>query len=445
MLRNKWLERTPPSVRPPARREAQASRHPAATPLSHTVRLRGGDMSELSIRVGCLIVLLCLAVVPLSFPGDSVVAQGGGSLEPPAVFHTGDRAGQDFIVSIEKTGGTIWVASLGRLSQVGDADTLLLFSLPDTIDNAVEAGEPVASRRISGLSMCPARRDPYDGSIWIGVNDGGPCEHSDYVSIGRDAKSWLKPGGLLVFEAARRRWRFYPPVTGKVSSRTYSLAFDSTSVWVWGQYPLVQWETEGVYRHDRATGAIEFFPCNFRYSPEIGALDCRVSANLLAVLHDDLWFGQAKLDRRTGAWTSYAAATGREDRDVCVVKSDGSRLWLGYNSGRVVCYDPGSDKCESQVLPPFRGAITSLVSSVGYVVAGVGWLQWDRTQNWWTGGGGILVLNRGTTKWCLVDSIPGIPSQAVTALLLDGDMLWVGTSKGLVRWSLPGLLSRCKM
>ena len=35
---NKWLKRTPPSVTPPARREAQASRHPAAAPLSHTVR-----------------------------------------------------------------------------------------------------------------------------------------------------------------------------------------------------------------------------------------------------------------------------------------------------------------------------------------------------------------------------------------------------------------------
>jgi len=34
---NKWLKRTPPSVTPPARREAQASRHPAAPPLSHTV------------------------------------------------------------------------------------------------------------------------------------------------------------------------------------------------------------------------------------------------------------------------------------------------------------------------------------------------------------------------------------------------------------------------
>jgi hypothetical protein len=34
---NKWLERTPPSVTPPARRETQASCHPAATPLSDTV------------------------------------------------------------------------------------------------------------------------------------------------------------------------------------------------------------------------------------------------------------------------------------------------------------------------------------------------------------------------------------------------------------------------
>ena len=33
---NKWLKRTPPSVTPPAG-EAQASRHPSATPLSHTV------------------------------------------------------------------------------------------------------------------------------------------------------------------------------------------------------------------------------------------------------------------------------------------------------------------------------------------------------------------------------------------------------------------------
>jgi len=33
---NKWLKRTPPSVTPPARTEAQAPRH-LAPPLSHTV------------------------------------------------------------------------------------------------------------------------------------------------------------------------------------------------------------------------------------------------------------------------------------------------------------------------------------------------------------------------------------------------------------------------
>jgi hypothetical protein len=44
---NKWLKRTPPSVTPPAGTEAQASCHPAAPPLSHTVRVPGLSPSGL--------------------------------------------------------------------------------------------------------------------------------------------------------------------------------------------------------------------------------------------------------------------------------------------------------------------------------------------------------------------------------------------------------------
>jgi len=49
---NKWLKRTPPSVTPPAGAETQASCHPAATPLSHTVGRIGGSHWALEVRVG---------------------------------------------------------------------------------------------------------------------------------------------------------------------------------------------------------------------------------------------------------------------------------------------------------------------------------------------------------------------------------------------------------
>lgn len=386
-----------------------------------------------------------LAIIALCLPVGAGVWNSQESLDTSAVFHTGDRAGQDFIVSIEKAGGTLWVGSQGHLSHVGDTDTLVLASLPDSVECAVEGGQAIASRRISHFSMYPARFDSYEGSLWVGINDCTPCCHADYLSAGSDGTHWLKPGGILLFEPTVGRWRFYPPTKGKVSSRTYSVAFDSSSVWIWGQYPSVEWETEGVYRHDRGSGAISFIASDFGYNHGIAALECHVPTDLLAVLHDDLWFGQAKLDGRAETWTSYSGATGRANRDVSVVKSDGRKLWFGYNSGVVICYNPESGKFEPQVLPASRGAVTCFAFSDSCTLAGVGWIEWDRKQKTLCSGGGILARDRSAADWKFVESIPGLPSAAVTGLRLDNDTLWVGTNKGLVRWSLSALLLRSRM
>jgi hypothetical protein len=80
ILPNKWLKRTPPSVTPPARREAQASCHPSAPPLSHTVGRSDGGIDVRAVEAAVL--LLCCLFTSAALADDVPLAVGlGGGLD----------------------------------------------------------------------------------------------------------------------------------------------------------------------------------------------------------------------------------------------------------------------------------------------------------------------------------------------------------------------------
>ena len=383
-------------------------------------------------------VLVVILAATTMMQGPTGAAFGEGVPSKPTLYGNGQSQPCLFIASLELVDGDLWVGCYDGLCRLDGDGELTPVNLPDTVECAIGSAEHAALRKIPPYQIHSMRRDPFSHYVWVGLNDERPCAHADYISIRRGL---LKPGGLLCYDEARSSWRFYPPTEGQVSSRTYSIAFDSASVWVWGRYPLVSWETEGVYRHDRTTGAITFIPAELGHVGGILGVNCGLPTDLLTIFNDRLWFGQAQLIDQAGIWVSFDGVTGQANRDVTVVKSDGRLLWFGYNNGLITCYSPETGRWDIQELPRHIGAITCFAFTDGLVLAGVGYAEWHPEERRWHGSGELLVLDRQRGAWGYVNSLEGIPSISVNTLLLDGDTVWIGANRGLVKWSLAGLLS----
>ena len=153
--------------------------------------------------------------------------------------------------------------------------------------------------------------------------------------------------------------------------------------------------------------------------------------------------GTAGRDGR-GQRVSTRPQTGQPNSAVSVVKSDGRLLWFGYTSGVIVSYNPRSGIWEIHELPVHYGAVTSFAFTDDFVLAGLANVDFDREKKDLVSGGGILILDRAAGRWGCVRADERIPSLSTNAFLLEGDTLWIGTAQGLVKWSLPGLLSVCE-
>jgi hypothetical protein len=383
-----------------------------------------------------VLVAMTVAATMIQSAAEGIFAQEVSS--GPTLYGDEQNWARRFVASLEIVDGDLWVDTYGGLCRLDADGRLIPLDLPDTVRCAIGPRKHAALKRIPPYQIHSMRQDPFSRDVWIGLNDDRPCAHGDYAGT---KENRLKPGGILRFDEASGSWLFYPPTRDQVSARTYSIAFDSASVWVWGRYPLDGSEKAGVYRHDRATGGITFIPADLGYEKGIMALNCGLPSDLLTVFNNRLWFGQAQLVDQKGIWASFDHATKQANRDVSVVKADGRLLWLGYNNGVIIRYSPDTGTWDTQELPLHVGAITCFAFTDSLVLASVGCEEWDPKERLRRNSGGLLVLDRQRGAWGYVSSFGEIPSMSINTFLLDGDTLWIGGNGGLIKWSLPGLLS----
>jgi hypothetical protein len=330
-------------------------------------------------------------------------------------FTTSDGLPGDPVIALARLGDDIWIGSAGKGLCALSRTTLKTrcVALPGDWWAAL---------------AYPVQPDRRGDTLWFGVNDGVPAMHADYISgppVGGD-----KPGGLCLYDPATDRKFYHTPKEGLHSSRVYSLLVEEDAVWVWGLYPMVSWEKEGLSKHDRKKGEWNFIPLDFGYRCFSG----EYPPSLLASTGKEIWFGQSCMDKESGKWTSLSDKTGRENGAVTSVAADGRVVWIGFLGGAAVRLDV--DKGESVRMEKLGtgGAVTCFAFDEKHVfVGGAG-----ATPDGKPSGGWLLAADKQGSNWFDLGSEAGLSGAEIRVLLPDGDVLWAGTERGLARivlWS----------
>jgi ligand-binding sensor domain-containing protein len=154
--------------------------------------------------------------------------------------------------------------------------------------------------------------------------------------------------------------------------------------------------------------------------------DGLLSNNVFSILVDDdaIWFGTNKgVNRYDGRWRSFPTSlfsrTAAQRRDAApsgaitaMAKAvHGQGIWLGTSDGSIARWDG----VKWQQVTILSAGIEAMAD-----VDGVLWLATAK---------GLYLYDAG-----LVRSVPGLAGQAVHDIVTDGDVVWVGTSRGL--WQL---------
>jgi ligand-binding sensor domain-containing protein len=130
--------------------------------------------------------------------------------------------------------------------------------------------------------------------------------------------------------------------------------------------------------------------------------------------------GSALPAAAAGPWTSFLRA-----RTVTDVVADTSEVWSATLEGGLLHYDRVT-------------GVTSQVTREPDGLAGnqLNALAVDRSGRLWVGtqGNGLSFLSADRKQWGLVNQFDGLPSDTVNVLTVDGDTLWIGSTRGISLW-----------
>jgi diguanylate cyclase (GGDEF)-like protein len=264
---------------------------------------------------------------------------------------------------------------------------------------------PTAPTGIGSNSIWSLHQDGA-GTLWVGTFSGG-----------LDVST---PNGAAI--------RLYRPSVGDPDG----LSYNAVPSFAEGRDGHVWVATDG-------GGLNRFDPRTRRFTRYTTAnTDLRTDA-VVGVLEDrrgDLWVadwgaGVARFDRRRRRFVAYTTANSDipDDNVYELLEDRGGRLWVGTDHGVVAMFDPA------------RGAFTRrhVVAAPGLVPSSVLLLRELADGTFAVGqrDGGVTILdpNTGAQSHYVADGggPARLASNAVRALLVDGDALWVGTDAGLDR------------
>jgi ligand-binding sensor domain-containing protein len=122
----------------------------------------------------------------------------------------------------------------------------------------------------------------------------------------------------------------------------------------------------------------------------------------------------------SGAWQTYLRPT-----VFSATLADADTVWCASRDGGLLQFTPSRGSFASFTREPNALASNQLSA-----------LAIDRSRRLWVGtsGAGASVLSANRASWSLVNAFDGLPSDSVSALAVDGDTVWIGTTAGLALW-----------
>jgi len=151
---------------------------------------------------------------------------------------------------------------------------------------------------------------------------------------------------------------------------------------------------------------------------------------------DDVWVGTmrgtSRYNKKKDIWTTYASDNHKHTHainegglsSVCI---DGDTVWFGNDSG-VTMYDENNKRWNSYTVDD--GLDSNRITCIAKKTANFS------TSSLWFGtfGAGVMKFDKTTRKWQTYSRKDGLAHNCVLSIAVDGDVLWIGTQRGLNRY-----------
>ncbi|MAF13105.1 hypothetical protein CMK11_21850 [Candidatus Poribacteria bacterium] len=233
------------------------------------------------------------------------------------------------------------------------------------------------------------------------------------LAVGRDSVWVGTYRGANRYDSTTDSWNVYQRQDGLVEGATAAIGIADNLVWLGS-------EDSGISVYDEVNRS---FVQTFTKS------DLLNSDDITAILSDgsSIWIGAGnggaqRYIRAVDSWIQYTTDDGLASNHVSAIAVHGDEVWLGTRDNGVSVYDKVRNRWTHYAKadsPPEEEIVDIAEDADGAV-----WLATPR---------GLYRHEPSTDAWTRFGKRDGLPTEYITAVETRGDVLWVGTSRGLSR------------
>ncbi len=273
-----------------------------------------------------------------------------------------------------------------------------------------------------GLNRYDKERGQWDSFT---VKDG--LANNTVLSIAVDGDLvWIGTrDGVSRYELHANTWTRYMPRDGLAGREISCIAVDSRFIWFG--------TPNGLSRYDKETNS-------WTQKREKDGL-AGDAVTRITIAEDYIWIGTrngvSRYDKLTDSWNNYDKDSGLVDNSVSAIAADGDFVWFGTENRGLSLYD----RRNSDFVRTYTKKDRLMSDQVKALAA-------DGTSLWLgTADSGVQRYILSVNTWRqYTASVParaektsktGLPSNHITAIAADGNVVWFGTHEhGLVRYDL---------
>jgi len=398
-----------------------------------------------------------------------------------------DRTNQTFVKNYTKTdllssndiraitvdGSHIWIGSAngGVQRYINAVDTWVKYTQSDGL----------SSNNITSITV-------YNNEVWFGTYDSGvtvydkisnkwkqfikadtiPSDDINGVALDSKGDLWIATAkGVARYSTIKDQWSRYGKESGLTTDFTTTVASDGDRVWLGTARGLATFElaTEQWQYFTKANGLSHEFITSLKISHNkawIGTNTGLCYLNLndnsfntinelkdqfvtsLANNGDHLWIGT-----KQGLWRydfnnqniyHYTIEQGLTDDYVnTILEWNQESIWIGTRNG-ISVYDPSADTFQGISVFPLLGGTRNVNSVVAMEDNILVMTYDDKNKRIWIGKpNGLACYDVQAQQWLETSSSDKdtLCKRNIRSIALNGDKLWLGTSSGLVEYSIP--------
>ena len=273
-----------------------------------------------------------------------------------------------------------------------------------------------------GLSQYDKQRGHW---VNFTVKDG--LAHNTVLSIALD-DDWVWIGtrdGANRYHTKNKTWTRYMPRDGLAGREIACIAVDSRFIWFG--------TPNGLSRYDKDTNSWA------RMREKDGLAGDSVTH--IEISSDYIWIGTEKgvsrYDKLTDSWNNYDKDSGLVDNNVSAIAADGDAVWFGTEKKGLSLYDQRNSDFVRTYTKKDRLASDQIKAlavdgtSLWLGTADNGAQRFISSVETWRKYTARIPAEKGAI------TEPGLPSNHITAIAPDGNVVWFGTYEhGLVRYDL---------